>query len=275
MVSSVANNPIAIPTAITPVAFSDSPPFALNHARILYDNYLLTSTASSPGGSGASLTLSPNTFDRWESPTSDYIEFLLTDNRDIDTVCIGAHNLGTMGYTLTVQYRVAALSPLIDFGVITPTDDRSIMIHLNTAINAKVIQVKITGGSGNAYIGSIYAGIALQMQRPFYGGSTPSQMSAKTEYFTNWSESGELIGRSIRRSGYGTKYSWRNISDTWYKEYFQPFVDSVKLYPAYIAWNLLEHPNDVFYFYTTADIAPSYSGSRDLMEVSFEAKGHG
>jgi len=268
---------LSMPVSISANALDpELPPFALNHARILYDNLLLSSAVTISTGATGTNVLIPNTAQRWTFSATGNIKFVLPDNFDIDTVCIGAHNLSSGGYTVQAFYRIT------DGGTLTsltasksPVNDNAIMFHIPAAVSAKVIEIYTTAGSGAGYIGSIYAGVALQMQRPFYSGHSPITLSASTTYFSSRSESGAFIGREIRKREYQTSAAWKNITDSWYRDYFQPFVLSAKTLPFYFAWNLLEHPTDVAYCITNADISPSYQGNRDLMQVGFDMIGVG
>lgn len=264
----------AIPTLMTPLALDAIlPPFELNHARVLYDNLLVSSLAQSPAGSGAELTLSPNTADRFTSPVSDYITYQSDSNILIDSVGVGGHNLFDGGYSVLVQYRESLLTPLVDFGTFTPTSNAPILIHLNDSISARILQVTFVGGSGDIYVSSVYAGIALQMQRPYFSGSTPINLAPVTDYYSSRSESGNFIGRQIRKREFMTSAAWKNLDEVWLRTYFLPFVESAKSYPFFFAWNLRDYPSDVGYVMTTSDIKPSYQGVRKLMQVDIDMVG--
>jgi hypothetical protein len=277
-IGSLSIGDIGSPAIITANAVpSDSPPFPLNHARILYANLLIGSTVAASVGSDESDTLIPNTADRWTFTASggdDTITFTLSANDDFDTICIGSHNLGDLGATVTAQYDDDETGTFTDFTAAkNPLNNTSIMFHIGTAVDARRIRIKISGASGAGYIGSIYAGIALQMQRPFFSGHSPINLSAVTDYYSSRTESGNFIGREIRSREFQTSVDWSNLDDLWYRTYFQPFVISAKTLPFYFAWNLLEHPDDVGYCMTNDDIKPSYIGIRDLLAVGFDLVG--
>lgn len=244
------------------------PPFALNHARILYDNLLTGSTSLTDNGANPSFALIPNTAQRWTASVNSYLKFVLPANADIDTICIGAHNLSDNGYSVQTFYRTTDIGTLIAFdGGSSPVNNNAIMIHRTEAVSAKVIEIFITGGSGETFIGSVYAGIAMQMQRPFFAGHTPAVLARQADYYSSMSESGNFIGVEVRRRALESSAAWSNLTDTWYREYFVPFLASAEMLPFYFAWNLLEHPTDVAYCKNITNVAPSYTGQRDLMSV--------
>ena len=192
----------------------------------------------------------------------------------MDTVAIGAHNLGSVGYAVGVSYSVDLVSAFIAFKVgQNPTEDTAIMFHNSSTVSVRRLKVTISG-TGDAFVGSVYAGIALQMQRPFFSGHTPLPLSAVTTRYSSMSEGGNFIGEEIRRLGYKTSADWSNLENDWYRFYFQPFVKSARTLPFYFAWNLLQYPLDVGYCKTSEDIAPSY-GVKTRLNVSFSMVGFG
>ena len=266
----------ALPTALTAIALpSSTPPYALNHARILYANLLLGSAVATTSGANGSFTLIPNTADRWTLTDTGSITFTLAANVDMDTVCIGAHNLGSNGFSVHVQYSDDLVSGFLSFKAIqSPTDDTAMMFHNAAPHDVRRLKITVTG-TGSVFLGSIYAGIALQMQRPFFAGHTPITLSASTSRYSSMSEGGNFIGEQIRRIGYSTSADWSNLENAWLRLYFKPFMIHARTLPYYFAWNLLEEPLDIGYCKTSEDIKPAYSGVRNLLDVSFKMVGFG
>lgn len=265
--SSSSTNPIPNPPA------PNLPPFPRNHARILYDSVLLNASISSNVGSSPSFVLIPNTAQRWTftATTNNEIIFTLPANTNIDTVCIGAHNLS--GATISVDYDPAASGYLPFHADVNPATGDAIMLHISSAVSVTKLKITITGLTGSFFIGSIYAGIALQMQRPFFAGHTPAVLARQADYYSSMSESGNFIGVEVRRRALETNADWSNLSDAWYRQYFVPFLASAEVLPFYFAWNLKQYPTDVAYCKNITNISPSYSGTRDLMSVGIPIVG--
>ena len=274
-ITAEAEAELSAPSSYTPNAIeTELPPFALNHARILYDNLLVGSASSTDSGTNPSFALIPNTAQRWTTSVNSFLKFTLPVNQNIDTVCIGAHNLSAGGYTVGVFYRATVGGTLTAFTTgKTPTNDNALMFHRSSTVSAKTIEVYLTGGTGDAFIGSVYAGVALQMQRPFFGGHTPAVLARQADYYSSMSESGNFIGVEVRRRALESDAAWKNLTDTWYRQYFVPFLASAEVLPFYFAWNLLEYPTDVAYCKNITNVAPSYSGQRDLMTVGIPLVG--
>jgi hypothetical protein len=274
-ISEVAPSNLSVPNSITANALDpEVPPFSLKHARILYLNKLIGSTVSVSAGLNGGFVLIPNTADRYTVTNGGAITFTLPANQSFDTVAIGAHNLGTTNYSVGVEYSTSASSAFIAFKTgQSPSVDTAMMFHNSSAVSARRIRVTVSG-VGSIFIGSIYAGVALQMQRPFFAGHSPLPLSARTVRYSSVTEGGNFVGEQIRRLGFRTSAPFKNLSNDWYRLYFQPFVIHARTLPFYFAWNLDQYPTDVGYCKTNEDITPAY-GSLDMFNVSFDMVGFG
>lgn len=275
-IDSVVKGQILAPNVLTANAYSDLPPFPETHGRILYENKLISSSVSASEGVNETLTLTPNTFEGWTvSPISGsdaFITFVLPASEDIDTLCVGAHNLNGLSY----KWQAAATlgGAFTDLTPLKLQESNNAIMSTFATVNAREVRLFISG-SGSFKIGVISGGESLQLQRPKYGGVSPSPLNAKVDYFNNRSESGEWVGRSIRRQGFTTALDMVRITPEWYRLYFQPFVESAKTTPFFYSWRPADYPDDVVYCWTESDIKPSNSGKREFMNVSFNINCHG
>lgn len=269
------SGPSAISGSVTDLVL---PPFPLNHARILYDNLLFNySSITISSGTGTTNLVKPNTWERWNFTHDGNQAFVIeiVDTIQMDTICIGSHNLGDLGCTVEFYYDIdVEPGGFVKIGEVNPTNNDAIMLHLDTPLTTGRIQVNLTGGNNiKGYVGYVSAGIALQMQRPFFGGHTPITDADNTRYYSNKTESGNIIGQQIRSQGYQTKADWKNINDNWYRTYFTPFKQTAKQYPFFFAWNLLEYPNDVGLCRISNDIQAPYGGQKTLRSISIDLLG--
>lgn len=248
--------------------------FPLNHGRILYNNIIANADVTVDGGVNEIGVLIPNTADRWQFNNTAQMIIDLPVNQEIDTLCIGAHTL--KGYGVRVEFNADDSATFFEFAPQKSiTRNESVMFHRTTSVTVSRIRLTFTGVGLNVGAGVIYAGIALQMERPYFSGSTPSNLDAQTAFYNARTETGSFVGREIRKMDFKASPSWKNLTDSWYREFFQPFVECARALPFFYAWNLLEHPSDVGFFITSGDISPSYMGVRDLVQVSSEFVGVG
>jgi len=240
----------------------------LSHARIGYEQKL---TAAAGDGSSA---LTPNTYERWLSASGTMTDrFQTASSEKIDYIAIGAHNLGSKGSTIVVATAPTVNGTFTDRAALTPSNDGAIMFLFDPVEGVQDVKVTVAGGT-NREIGVVQAGIALQMYQPIYGGHTPQDLSAVTNYQTTKSDTGQFLGRGITTKGTNTNFSFRHLDPDWYRERFQPFVEHAKSKPFFIKWRP-DLYDTATYSHTTGDISPSnMGGGSKLMDVSFSVYGH-
>ena len=238
---------------------------AMSNARIGYEQVLANVES---GDEDAEAMLTTNTFERFTSASGTVSRtFTTTQNETIDYIAIAGHNLATAGATINIQYATTIAGTDVSLAVITPTTNRPIMIMFDE-LTIREVTITLSNGTDRE-IAHIRAGKALVMQQPIYGGHRPSALNAKTRYQSNMSDTGQFLGRNITRKGSETEYSWRHLTESWYRKYFQPFVESAKLDPFFIMWRPDYHPDEVAYAHTKKDIEPSNMGNATtLLDVS-------
>lgn len=244
---------------------------SLSNARIGYEN-LLNSTDA-----GAEVLLLPNTYERFAPPGGAVTTRLqLSSTTEIDFIAIAGHNFGTHeagGVPVTFQYATTVSGSLIDIEQVKPQNNQAIMI-LFDAVTAAEIAITHSSTSGIEYA-VVYAGKALQMQRPIYGGHSPADLSQITDYQSTRSETGQFLGRQVTRKGLETSFSWRNLDDDWYRDNFQPFVQSAVETPFFMKWRPDHYSDVAIYAHTTDDIKPTNQGAGTrLMSVSMNVRAH-
>lgn len=241
----------------------------LCHARIGWQTItrdaVVSASSSEPGWPASSLQNSM-TYDRWRpQDMPSWVSFDAGAVVEVDYVGIGGHNLYSVGATVQVQHSNdgAAWTPA---ETIEPSRDGATLIQFE-AVAARYWRINISGGIPT--IAVIYFGKVLVMQRGSYGGHSPGTLSRATDIMPNKSESGQFLGRSIIRRGYSTSYEWSNLTANWYRQYFDPFVESARKFPFFIQWFPEKFPDEVLYAWCNEDISPSNQGQRDLMSVGF------
>jgi hypothetical protein len=251
---------------------SDEP---LTHARILHSlNWLSggTVTASSTAtGFFAAGPANSLTYEKWKpSSLAATWEYDHGSAAVCDCCCIAAHTMGTNGNTLQVQYWNG--SSWVDLITATAiSDDGPIYVIFGQQTRQRW-RVRITNGTAPT-IGAIKFGLSMQMERPIFGGHAPINTARQYEYRTNYSETGEFLGRSLQRSFGATEYAWSHLTTTWVRNYWRNFQTATKE-PFWIAWRPGDN-NDVAYGVTDELPVPSNMGIRGLMQVSMSVRARG
>tara|TARA_R110000796_G_scaffold64465_1_gene149382 strand:+ start:147 stop:920 length:774 start_codon:yes stop_codon:yes gene_type:complete len=241
-----------------------------SYARIGYLNKITSAVTASTDA-----VLIPNTFERWTTSTGTVTaSFNIGNLSTVNYIAIGAHNLFSAGVTnVRVQCKTSAGS-FITVATIKPQSNSPIYFEFNDFLLCAQVSVTITGGT-NREIGIIYAGQSLIMQRALFGGHNPINLSSMTEYRNSMSDSGQFLGRRIKRKGQQSSFAWANITDEWYRDNFQPFVNAAKTTPFFIKTRPDYYVDEVAFGYTTADISPSnQGGTTRMLSVNFTMRAH-
>ncbi len=251
--------------------FSPDPP--LTHARIGWQSIVRRGNVSGTAGlTGFPITAlgNPLTYERYRPATS--VSNIVVDAGtavEVDYVGIAAHTLAGTTVVLQSSPNNSTWTTRL---TMSPTDSSDIL-GLITPVTARYWRVQVTW-SASPFIGVLYIGKALAMQRQIYGGHAPITLSRSTEILPNVSDTGQWVGRSIIRKGYSSRYDWQHIKADWYRTNFEPFVQNARRNPFFIAWRPQEYPAEVVYGWTTDDIAPVNQGLKDFMRVGFEVEGY-
>lgn len=266
----------------------------LTHARIGYQNVITLATATNAmPGFIALATLTPQTFERWMPSASPATITFTFPERAINYIGIGAHTLSLadsveleilkdgswIPQPLTLSGSKSA-SLILDFinqqysveGTISDSDDAHLILLTPTFCQG--FRLIITYSGTEPSIAYVSAGNVLEMERPFYRGHTPAQLTADIVSRPNVSEGGEWLGRSLIRQGRSTSMQWNNLSPQWYRNNFDQFRIHAQSGTFFVAWNPGQYGTDVLYAHTDDDIRPTHAGFRDKLSVSMNVKGY-
>lgn len=244
----------------------------LNHARILYAP--LTGTVTGDGTNPA-YAANDYTSQRWQLvPGSNAWTLETPADASLDTVFIAAHNLS--GKTVTISSAATVGGAHTTRATITPTDNSTIAAFFNntgTVYTVREVRVTVNEGSDIA-VGIIRAGASLQMPIPLYGGHRPLNLNRITEAQQNFSETGQWLGRIIKRRGVTTSYDWDYLTTTWYDTYYEPFAQTIPLNPFCIAGNPSKITSDVGFVWTDKDAEPANMGINAYRSVRLDVTGY-
>ncbi len=244
--------------------------FPLNHARILWN--MLSGTVTGDG-TGAALAANDFTAQRWTVNAGSWVLETAADAQ-VDCVFIAAHNLA--GKLVTIGTSAATSGGFTTRTSFTPPDNTTICALFNTAggLPHTIRRIQVTVGGTNNAVGIIRAGVALQMQQPFYAGHGVANWSRITEGQQQFSETGQWLGRTEKRIALEASYSWAHLEASWYRTNFEPFARTLPLKPFGIAGNPSKMPDDVAWCWTSADPRPTNMGIRDLVQVGMTVTGY-
>lgn len=244
----------------------------LTHARILWQ--FLGGTVAADGTDGA-LALNDFPFQRWAAAAGAANWTLTTAaTASVDCLFVAAHNFA--GTTLAVATSATTDGSFTTRASFSVPDNNAICVLFNTAGGAahSIRRLRLTLGEGEGRTaGIIRAGVALQMQQPFYGGHGVITRNRRTTLRDAESETGNWIGRMVQRRALAATYQWSHIKPDWYRDNFEPFALTLPGAPFGIAGNPARMPDDVGWVKAQSDPAPAKMGLRDFEEFSLAVSG--
>jgi len=242
--------------------------YPLNHARILWDHIGGTVTAD---GEGGALAANDYTAQRWTVDAGSWT-MATTAPVPLDTVFIAGHNLA--GKLVTILTSDDTSSAMVQRAQFTPEDNAAIFVMLNDdGFPYPVRRYRVTVGGTNNAVAIIRAGVALQMSQPFYSGHTPATKARVTEGEQSFSETGQWLGRTVKRLALTPEYNWEHLKKSWYDANFEPFAKTLPQKPFAIAGNPARMPDDTAWGWTGQDARPTTMGIRDMLQVSLSVTG--
>lgn len=237
----------------------------LSHARILWDAYPVTWSASSEADTfEAASVANPMTFRRWRSTSGNsWLKAEMHTGEAINAIGIAAHRL--RGRSVVIESSEDNVTWTPEHSVAVATDGAILLLMQDTV--RPYWRIVVSGGI--AEIGVVFLGRTLDMQRSIYGGHSPGTLSRTTTKLQNRSESGQFLSQRVIRRGYSTSYAWQHLTADWYRAHFDPFAEYAgDGNPFFIAWKPDKFPREVLYGWTPDDIRPQNTGGRDFMSVS-------
>lgn len=200
------------------------------------------------------------------------IEFEAWKAEQTDCMCVAAHNLRGGRIILAEDNDEDATYDNVQ---IVSVPDNSPLMLIFAPIGSTLWRVRVDRAV-LPEIGVLRIGTALQMQQPFYAGATPARMARNTEVLGNLSGSGELLGRSRKRTTLNVSASWAHLTRDWVRSNLDGetgLIQSAEAEPLFIAWRPTDE-EDVDYVMEAQTEAPSAMGIKNYWQFSLSGVAH-
>lgn len=241
--------------------------------RIGYHNLVTSSTVSADEEADdepAVNIANPSTYLKWRGTSTDdqYVYVTLSEAKSVNYFAIAKHNFGSTGATITFQYSTDN-SEWSDASTAQNPSTDNVIVHEFETVFARYFRLLIEPGDEAPSIAVMYIGEILVLQRSVYVGHTPISYGRATTVSNGRSESGQFLGRHLRREFLETSVDLQNLTASWYRQKFDPFVEHATTKPFFFAWYPTKYPSEVGYAWLKGDIRPSNQRSNGMMQVSF------
>lgn len=245
---------------------------------ILWQNRLKTGTISvsseATGGEGEN-AIDDNTYDFW-TPTALPATWAMTFpiSRSMDYAAIAAHNLGSTGNTVAVEYHNG--TGWVELASVTPTDDSVIIIAFNGEFSTQY-RFYISGGTVPS-IGVLYLGDEIRFDSGILPAYTPLYMAEEVELLKSQSLNGQFITNRVNRRGAKSSFSLNILERSFVESTaFQDFRDHYNDgEPFFFASNPSELTNDVSYCWRQqgGEINPTFQENGIFYKVNLSLEAY-
>lgn len=247
-----------------------------NNPRIGYHSVITTSNISADEEADdepVTNLANPATYLSWRgtSTSEQTVSISLSEAVDVDYFAIAKHNLGSTGATVAFEYSEDG-ETWTTVETIEPSSDYALIVEFDS-VSSQLFRLSITPGSAAPSIAVLYVGEILPLQRRIYVGHTPFTYGRKSSISNGRSESGQFLGRVLRREYRESSVSLQNITPSWYRSTMEPFVEAARTRPYFWAWRPQQYPAEVGYAWLTGDMQVSNQLSNGFMQLSFSMQG--
>jgi hypothetical protein len=243
-------------TSIITSAYTAAATYPLNHARVGYQNWCQGLAASAVVVSSElpdmpkDGPLRSDTTDKWRAVSgASTWRVDLGQARAVNYVGLV---IATSGVQITVAYSTDDTNWTTFATALTPTDTSPILV-LDSVKTARYWRISV---ASPVTVAVVYIGQVLELERPFFDGHSPMQLSRMVERTSSMTRGGQFVGQDVIRRGTMTSVSVNNLTPTWYKNSFDPLVRHLETQPIFWAWNLLRDPAGVSYAWSADPIQP-------------------
>lgn len=249
-----------------------------DNPRIYYHNVITAASLSALEQSPtepATNVANPATYLKWRGLTvaAQYLAITLPSVAAVDYIAIAGHNLGSIRATVTFQSSFDGITwNALNFGSM-PSDDSVIILEFPEQA-ARYWRISIgPATAAPPAIGAVYLGRKLVMQRGIYVGHTPITLGRSSVVSGGRSESGQFLGRVLRRETLATQVDMHHITPAWYRANMPAFVAAAMVAPFFWAWRPTSYPGEAGFAWATGDVSVSNEMSNGMMQFAFAMQG--
>lgn len=191
---------------------------------VLVENLLasgtLTASTAATGFEGAN-AVANSTYDGWQPTTMPAtLSVALSAADSADCIGIAAHNLGTSGATVIVEYLDGTWQEAASYA---PADDSTIII-LFPEQSSDEWRIRLTGATAPT-INFVMLGKRIDFAAGIVGDYVPTNWAAEVEILGGETVSGQFLGQRVIRRGAEARVNVGRVARTWAETTGQAFFD--------------------------------------------------
>lgn len=239
-----------------------------------------TSQADWPASNLANVS----TYLKWRaesgSPLLDeYLTVVPDTADDIDYIGIAGHNFGSGQMPVSVEVLDESTSPAMWVEVISElllADDGPVLFRFDKDVYPSVrvrIQPSLLAEQVTPFAAVLYVGELLILQRRIYVGHTPVTYGRELSVANHRSIAGAFLGRIVLSETVRTSIEVKNLTPSWYRANFEPFLLAAREIPFFFGWRPGTYPREIGFAWLTGDPQPQNQLANGMMSISFDVEG--
>lgn len=173
-------------------------------------------------------------------------------------LAIHGHTIGTVGIAVKLEYWTGAAYADVPQASVSPSDDSTIFITF-PSVSATKFRLSLTTVGVAVTIAVVSFGEYLELERGCKSGFTPPTMSRVDRIMGLTSQGGQLLGRSLVRTGVTGAISLADMTEQWVRDNLDDFIEHTQEKGWFLQWNHADRPSETGYCWTTKTPQPTYS----------------
>lgn len=135
------------------------------------------------------------------------------------------------------------------------------------------VRVKFYGVGTTTFMRQLFVGTKLTFPAGEWVDKTPHALQSGFVVENVISMNGSIIGRNIRRVEKSGKIELEHLTESWVRNYWEPFVTHATRLPFFYRWNPTDYSQDVIFAAADSIVPPMNMSPPPLMKVSMPFKG--
>jgi hypothetical protein len=251
-------------------------PEQIHESIICYDNILkdastITASFSSAGNPGAAFNWF--TFDGYQAVNNseNFIIIEFSQVRAVDYFAFYKTNAATIGSTITLQYE-ATPGNFSDIITVTPANESPQLVTFN-AVNSDKFKIVFSAGSAPLFLGVASFGEALRIPFGLETTFNSPHNAQQYEIISNQSETGNFIGRSVRKAATPFNVSTNLLEYDWFVTNWRPFLRHIERRPFFFKWSDNFYNDETVFSWSAEKIATPVYTDNNFMSFSLDLFG--
>lgn len=215
-------------------------------------------------------------YDWWKASAigDSWVQIAFPSTRTVDYFAVAAHDLTTQGASIKLQYSTDSGSTWNDATTAASGVSNRVIFKSFSVITASYWRILVNAPTSVASIGVVAFGDRLDLPRGFPPGFSPVALARENTYQTSMSDNGQFIGRSVKRKMYKGAFELPQVSPTWVRNYWEPFIDHAETKPFFFSWDTSSHPDEaVLGWLDDSYTPPSYDSVVTMrIQLGFNAR---